>query len=76
MPVLAHIGGVPVEEALLSLGSVGASLIAARVWLERVYLRVGRRQSMSSAASSHAASSDSRSEASAARSAWSSRSRP
>ncbi len=26
MPVLAHVGGVPLEEALLSLGSVGASL--------------------------------------------------
>ena len=69
MTVLAHVGGMPLEEALLSLGSAGSTLLVARVWLQRVYLRVGRRQSMSSAASSQAASSDSRSEASAARSA-------
>ena len=76
MSVLAHVGGMPLEEALLSLGSAGSSLLVARVWLQHVYLRAGRRQSMSSAASSHAASSVSRSEASAARSAWSSRRRP
>ena len=76
MTVLAHVGGMPLEEALLSLGSAGSTLLVARVWLQRVYLRVGRRHSVSSAASSHAASSVSRSEASAARSAWSSRRRP
>ena len=72
MPVLAHVGGLPLEEALFSLGSAGSCLLVARVWLQRVF----RRHSVSSAASSQAASSSSRSEASAARSAWSSRSRP
>jgi hypothetical protein len=76
MPVLAHVGGLPLEEALLSLGSAGSCLLVARVWVQRIYLRGGRRHSVSSAASSQAASSSSRSEASAARSAWSSRSRP
>jgi hypothetical protein len=76
MTVLAHVGGMPLEEALLSLGSAGSCLLAARVWLGRLSVRVGRGHSVSSAASNHAASSASRSEASAARSAWSSRSRP
>ena len=41
MSLLAHVAGVPVEEALLSLGSVGASLAVARAWLV-VHLRRGR----------------------------------
>jgi hypothetical protein len=36
--VVAHLAGVPVEEALLGLGSVGASLAVARGWL-RLHLR-------------------------------------
>ena len=30
---LAHVGGVPVEELLPALASTGASLLAARAWL-------------------------------------------
>jgi hypothetical protein len=37
--VLAHVAGVPVEEALLSLGSVGASLVAARAWIAQHWRR-------------------------------------
>jgi hypothetical protein len=30
---LAHVGGVPLEEFVPALASSGASLLAARVWL-------------------------------------------
>ena len=33
MTVLAHVGGVPLEELVLSAAGGGASLLAARVWL-------------------------------------------
>jgi len=33
MNLLAHVAGVPVEEALLSLSSVGGALLVARGWL-------------------------------------------
>jgi len=33
MTVVAHVGGVPLEELLPSLGGVGASLLLARGWL-------------------------------------------
>jgi hypothetical protein len=32
---LAHVGGMPVEEFLPALASTGASLLAARAWLNR-----------------------------------------
>jgi hypothetical protein len=38
--VLAHIAGMPLEEALLSLGPVGATLAVARAWLAVRRLRV------------------------------------
>lgn len=38
MTVLAHINGIPVEEALLMAGGASSSLVAARVWLA-VHLR-------------------------------------
>jgi hypothetical protein len=31
--MFAHVGGVPLEEALPSLGGAGASLLLARAWL-------------------------------------------
>jgi hypothetical protein len=31
--VIAHVGGVPVEEVVPSVAGVGASLLLARVWL-------------------------------------------
>jgi hypothetical protein len=31
--VIAHVGGVPVEEAVSSLAGAGAALLLARVWL-------------------------------------------
>jgi hypothetical protein len=40
--VLAHVGGVPLEELVLSAAGGGAGLLAARVWLA-VHLRRGRR---------------------------------
>jgi hypothetical protein len=36
--VIAHVGGVPVEELLPALGGAGAVLLAARAWLG-VHLR-------------------------------------
>jgi len=33
MNLVAHVAGVPVEEALLSLSSVGGALLVARGWL-------------------------------------------
>ena len=33
MMVLAHVGGVPVEEVLPSLAGGGVSLLLARAWL-------------------------------------------
>ena len=33
--MIAHVGGVPVEEILPSLGAAAASLLAARAWLSR-----------------------------------------
>ena len=36
--MIAHVGGVPLEELLPALGGVGASLVMARVWLS-VHLR-------------------------------------
>ncbi|HET7418124.1 MAG TPA: hypothetical protein VFJ61_10920 [Solirubrobacterales bacterium] len=32
---LAHVGGVPLEEFVPALASSGASLLAARLWLNR-----------------------------------------
>jgi hypothetical protein len=43
--VLAHVAGVPVEEALLTLGSTGATLLAARAWLALRWRRLARRAS-------------------------------
>ena len=31
--MIAHVGGVPLEEALPALPSAGAALLLARVWL-------------------------------------------
>ena len=31
--MIAHVGGVPVEEAIPSVGGAGAALLLARVWL-------------------------------------------
>jgi hypothetical protein len=39
--VIAHIGGVPVEEMLPALAGTGTGLLVARAWL---MLRVRRRQ--------------------------------
>jgi hypothetical protein len=39
--VIAHIGGVPLEEVLPSAGGVGAAVLAARGWL---WLRLRRPQ--------------------------------
>jgi hypothetical protein len=39
--VIAHVGGVPLEEALPSLTGAGASLLLARAWLR---LRLRRRR--------------------------------
>ena len=36
--MIAHVAGVPLEELLPALGGVGASMLAARVWLS-VHLR-------------------------------------
>ena len=33
MSLVAHVAGVPLEEALLSLSSAGAALLVARSWL-------------------------------------------
>jgi hypothetical protein len=41
MIVLAHLGGLPLEELLPSVGGVGASLLLARGWL---LLRLRRRR--------------------------------
>ena len=38
--MIAHVGGVPVEEMLPSLGGAGAALLMARGWLA---LRLRRR---------------------------------
>ena len=38
MTVLAHIGGVPVEELLPAAAGVGGALLAARAWMA-VHLR-------------------------------------
>lgn len=40
--MLAHVGGVPVEEMLPSLGGAGAALLMARGWMA-FYLRRHRR---------------------------------
>jgi hypothetical protein len=40
--VIAHVGAVPLEEILPSLGGAGAALLLARAWLS-VHLR-GRRR--------------------------------
>ena len=39
--MIAHVGGVPVEELLPSLAGGGGSLLLARAWL-RHHLRRGR----------------------------------
>jgi hypothetical protein len=39
--VIAHLGGVPLEEMLPSLTGAGAGLLAARAW---IMLRVRRRR--------------------------------
>jgi hypothetical protein len=39
--LIAHVGGVPVEEALPSLTGVGVGLLLARAWL---MLRLRRRR--------------------------------
>ena len=39
--MIAHVGGVPVEEMLPSLGGAGAALLMARGWLA-LRLRRGR----------------------------------
>jgi hypothetical protein len=31
--VIAHVGGVPLEEVLLLLGGAGGGLLAARAWI-------------------------------------------
>ena len=41
VPVLAHVGGVPVEEFLPALAGAGTSLVVIRGW---VMLRVRRRR--------------------------------
>ncbi len=40
--MIAHIGGLPLEEALPSLASAGAGLVLVRTWLH-VRLRRGQR---------------------------------
>jgi hypothetical protein len=40
--VIAHVGGVPVEEALPSLTGAGVGLLLARAWL-MLRLRRGRK---------------------------------
>ena len=40
--MLAHVGGIPLEELLPALGGIGASLVAARVWLSVHLRRRGR----------------------------------
>jgi hypothetical protein len=39
--VIAHMGGLPVEEVLPSLGGAGAALVVARAW---IMLRLRRRR--------------------------------
>jgi hypothetical protein len=39
--VIAHVGGVPLEEILPSLTGAGAGLVVARVW---IMLRLRRRR--------------------------------
>jgi hypothetical protein len=39
--VIAHVGGVPVEEVLPSAGGAGAALLLARAWM---MLHLRRRQ--------------------------------
>ena len=39
--MIAHVGGVPVEEALPTLAGTGTALLVARAWL---MLRVRRRR--------------------------------
>ena len=41
--VIAHVGGVPLEELLPSVTSAGASLLLARAWL---MLHLRRRQEL------------------------------
>ena len=41
---LGHVGGLPVEEILPALAGGGASLLAARAWLNRQLRRDRRRE--------------------------------
>jgi hypothetical protein len=41
--IIAHVGGVPVEELLPSVAGAGAGLLLARAW---VMLRVRRRREL------------------------------
>jgi hypothetical protein len=43
MTLFAHVAGVPVEEAVLSLSSAGAAVLAARTWLALHWRRRARR---------------------------------
>jgi hypothetical protein len=53
MIVVAHVGGVPLEELLPSVGGAGASLLLARGWLI-LHLRRRRKSRDLSAAAARA----------------------
>lgn len=42
--MIAHVGGMPVEELLPALASTGGSLLAARAWLSHRLRRDQRRE--------------------------------